>query len=124
MIRGVLTDRVKGVAGLMDGLGPVAGGILDPEKFHVRPVGGDFLRGQVVKFKDILDKFLFLVVDGALFASASTMRRMSSSLTWSSASLGSMPKSRSTPLVGDGQKPYDGSEQLGDAAYQAGDGEA
>ena len=121
IVRTVLAHGVAGVPRVVDGLGPIVHGVVQPQQIHIRAVGGDLFGGQVVKLKDVLDELLFLMVDAAVLAAGVHHH---ADVLLAHLLLGLVGINAQQPQYAVGrraQQPHNGREQLGDDSDEPGD---
>ena len=124
IVRRLVADRVQGVAGGVDGLGPLCIAVFQEQQIHVRPVGGDLPGCQIIKFKHVLDESLFLLVDGALLSPGFHQHTDLLLAGLFFLLVGVNAQQPQHPVGGYGKEPYHGLKQFGDAAQQPGDGQS
>ena len=118
LIHRLLAHGIQIVSASPDGLRPLLRAFIQPKQIHFRPMGGDFSRSEIVKFKHILNKALLLPVNRAP-RTANVHHHPNLFL----ADLFLVPvrvymQQPQNPVDRDSQEPYQGGKELGDGGNE------
>ena len=68
IVHSFTTDRVIRMAAFMDQLLPLLHRVFQPQKIYIGSVDADFINGQIIELKYVLNHIFFFIVDRAFFA--------------------------------------------------------